>query len=88
MNIVKLYQMPKKRSKKYKIIVLNDSVNTTQHVQRVLQEICGHNHYQAIQCTQIIHNNNECQVYMGKEDQCTYILKELEKQGLSTKMIK
>ena len=80
--------MPKKRSKKYKIIVLNDSVNTTQHVQRVLQEICGHNHYQAIQCTQIIHSNNECQVYMGKEDQCTYILKELEKQGLSTKMIK
>jgi ATP-dependent Clp protease adaptor protein ClpS len=80
--------MPKKRLKKYKIIVVNDSINTFEHVQRVLQEICGHNHYQSIQCTQIIHNNGQCQVYMSKEDQCTYILKELKKQNISAKMIK
>lgn len=80
--------MPKKRSKKHKIIVMNDSINTFQHVQRVLQEICGHNHYQAIQCTQIIHNNGECQVYMNTKDQCTYILKELDVNGLSAKIIK
>ena len=55
--------MPKKRSKKYKIIVMNDAVNTFDHVQQCLQEICGHSKYQAYQCTTIIHNNGECQVY-------------------------
>ena len=37
---------------------------------------------------QIIHNNGECQVYMNTKDQCTYILKELDANGLSAKIIK
>ena len=40
-------------------MVMNDSVNSFQHVQVCLQEICGHNQYQAIQCTNIIHNNGK-----------------------------
>ena len=46
-------------------MVMNDSVNSFQHVQTCLQEICGHNQYQAIQCTNIIHNNGKCQVYIN-----------------------
>jgi len=80
--------MPKRKSKKYKIMVMNDSVNSFQHVQVCLQEICGHNQYQAIQCTNIIHNKGKCQVYMNTKDQCINIVKELETQGILAKIEK
>ena len=80
--------MPKKRSKKYKIIVMNDDFNTFEHVQRCLQEICGHNKYQAQQCTTIIHNNGECQVYSNKEEQCMFIFDQLQHNGLKVRLIK
>ena len=69
-------------------MVMNDSVNSFQHVQVCLQEICGHNQYQAIQCTNIIHNNGKCQVYTNTKDQCINIVKELETQGILTKIEK
>ena len=80
--------MPKRKSKKYKIIVMNDSTNSFQHVQTCLQEICGHNLYQATQCTNIIHHNKKCQVYTNTKDHCTTILKELENNGILAKIEK
>jgi len=67
--------------------MLNDNENTFDHVQRCLQEICGHNLYQSIQCSQIIHNKGECQVYSNKHDQCVYIFSELKNNGLKVKLV-
>ena len=88
MNNVRLLKMSRKKSKNYRVIVQNDSVNTFHHVQKCLQEICGHNLYQSIQCTNIIHNNGQCQVYSNKHDQSVYIFHELKSNGLKVKLIK
>jgi ATP-dependent Clp protease adaptor protein ClpS len=80
--------MPRKKSNNYRIIVMNDSKNTFLHVQQCLQEICGHNHYQAIQCSHIIHQQGECQVYSNKQDQCMFIYDELLQNGLKVKLVK
>ncbi len=80
--------MPRKKSSKHKIIVMNDDKNTFMHVQQCLQEICGQNLYQAIQCTQIIHNHGKCQVYSNDKEQCMFISEELKMNGLKVKVVK
>lgn len=47
------------------IIIYNDDVNTFEFVQKCLMEICGHDEIQAVQCSQIIHNNGKCSVKRG-----------------------
>ena len=83
--------MPKKSYKKrgnYKVIVFDDNLNTFHHVRKSLQEICGHNYLQAIQCTSIIHNSGRCSVYTDGHDQCIEVFNELAERGLRASIVK
>tara|TARA_R110002051_G_scaffold295727_1_gene361599 strand:+ start:1280 stop:1540 length:261 start_codon:yes stop_codon:yes gene_type:complete len=83
----KSYKKPTKRGL-HIVIVLNDNVNTFQHVRKCLQEICGHNYIQAIQCTNIIHGAGRCEVYTDSYDQCVEVYKELTDKGLAVSIVK
>jgi len=83
--------MSKKKYKKrgkYTLFVLNDDINTFEHVTKQLRDICGHNHYQSIQCTNIIHGNGKCDVYTGPYDICCEIYDELIESGLTATILK
>ena len=81
------YNKKSKRGK-YTVIVLNDKRNTFNHVTRCLQEVCGHNYLQAIQCTNIIHNSGQCDVYTDKYEICIEVYDDLLVQGLTATIIK
>lgn len=53
---------------KYKLIVLNDEVNTFEHVIISLMQICELNQDRAVECTLMIHNDGQCEVLSGEED--------------------
>ncbi len=53
----------RKYNKKCSIILLNDDVNTFDHVVISLQEICGHNYFQAIQCAHLVNHNGYCELF-------------------------
>ena len=83
--------MSKKSYKKrgnYIVIVLNDNVNTFHHVCKSLQEICGHNYLQAVQCTNIIHHSGKCDVYTDRHDRCIEVFNELAEKGIRTSIVK
>ena len=78
--------MSKKKYKnrgKYTLFVFNDNINKFEHVIKQLRDICGHNHYQSIQYTNIIHSNGKCDVYTGPYDVCCEIYDELTHAGLT-----
>ena len=81
------YKKPTKRGT-HIVLVLNDNVNTFQHVRKCLQEVCGHNYLQSIQCTNIIHRSGRCDVYTDVYDQCIEVYKELSEKGLSVSIVK
>ena len=83
--------MRKKRSKKsknYKVIVMNDDHNTFEFVTNVLQEICGHNYLQAVQCTNLIHSRGFCEVFIDHPTICTQIYDALIQEGLTATLVK
>lgn len=65
------------------IIIYNDDVNTFDYVQKCLMEICGHDDIQAIQCSQIIHNNGKCSVKRGTFKKLRPMCEALIDRGLS-----
>jgi len=81
------YNKKPKRGK-YTVIVLNDEHNTFEHVTKCLQEVCGHNKLQAIQCTNIIHNTGKCSVYTDRFDVCCEVYDELLNEGLTVTVVK
>ena len=81
------YNKKSKRGK-YTVIVLNDKRNTFNHVTRCLQEVCGHNYLQAIQCTNIIHNSGQCEVYTDKYEICIEVYDDLLYEGLTATIVK
>lgn len=54
----------------YNVVVFSDEVNHFEHVQQCLIDFCGHNVYQAEQCTVIIHNNGQYAVFSGSKERC------------------
>jgi len=78
----------KRRPGKHTVIVLNDNRNTFNHVTRCLQEVCGHNYLQAIQCTNIIHNSGQCEVYTDKYEICIEVYDDLQVHGLTATIVK
>ena len=83
----KSYKKPTGKGK-HTVLVLNDAVNTFQHVRKSLQESCGHNYYQSIQCTNIIHNVGKCEVYTDIYKQCLEVYIELQEKGLTVTLVK
>ena len=68
------------------IIVYNDDVNTFQHAINCLVKYCGHNPFQAEQCSLIIHHNGKCDVKHGDYDKLKPICEALLEQGLTAKI--
>ena len=77
-----------KRRGQYQVVLMDDAVNTVEHVVDCLIEICGHNYYQAVQCATITHNNKQCSVFVDAYDLCLDIRDDLRDQGLNVTVIK
>ena len=76
----------RKYNKKCSIILLNDDVNTFDHVVISLQEICGHNYFQAIQCAHLVHHNGSCEIFKDQRELTETIYEELNEVGLVVKL--
>jgi len=76
----------RKYNKKCSIILLNDDVNTFDHVVISLQEICGHNYFQAIQCAHLVHHNGSCEIFKDQRELTETIYEELKDVGLVVKL--
>lgn len=72
----------------YQVMLMNDNINTVDHVVDCLMEICGHNYFQAVQCATITHNNKQCSVFIDEYELCENISEDLRNQGLNTIVIK
>lgn len=70
------------------IILMNDNVNTFDHVVKALQEICGHNYIQATQCAHIVHGVGHCEVFKDKCNLVEEVYEELKELGLIVKLIR
>ena len=55
------------------LLLINDDINTFQHVITSLVEICGHDEMQAEQCAVLTHHKGGCVIKVGN----TLTLKEL-----------
>ena len=83
--------MKKKRSKrknKCSIILKNDELNTFDHVVISLQEICGHNYIQAVQCAHLVHHKGSIEIFKDKCELVEIIYEELKNSGLIVKLEK
>jgi len=78
----------RKYNKKISIILLDDNVNTFDHVVISLQEICGHNYFQAVQCSHLVHHVGKCEIFKDYCDLSTTIYEELQHVGLTVELIK
>jgi len=76
----------RKYNKKCSIILLNDDINTFDHVVISLQEICGHNYFQAIQCAHLVHHNGSCEIFKDQRELTETIYEELKEVGLVVKL--
>ena len=77
-----------KRKKKCSIILRNDNYNSFDHVVTSLQEICGHNYFQAVQCSHLVHHVGKCEIFKDYCDLTTTIYEELQHVGLTVELIK
>jgi len=78
--------MSKKKSIKrglYQVVLIDDNVNTFDHVTNCLIEICGHNYLQAVQSSLITHNVKQCSIFVDSYDLCVDICDELVAEGLN-----
>ena len=53
----------------YDLIVLNDEINTFNHVIISLMQVCDISQQRAVECTLLIHHEGECTVLSGEEDE-------------------
>ena len=70
------------------IILLNDDVNTFDHVVKALQEVCGHNYIQSTQCAHIVHGVGRCEIFKDKCHLVEQVYEELKELGLIVKLIR
>jgi len=68
----------------YILVLLNDDVNTFEHVIKSLVEICGHDPVQAEQCAVITHFRGSCEVKTGSFSQLTNMKRNLGKRDLNS----
>lgn len=91
MNNVELFVTTNNKSKKkgkYQVFILNDTVNTFSNVIDSLQNICGHNYYQAGQCATITHNVGKCSVFIDTWDECESVAEDLKLNGINSQIEK
>jgi ATP-dependent Clp protease adaptor protein ClpS len=70
--------------KSKKLILLNDDVNTFDHVIESLIEICNHSEEQAEQCALVTHLKGKCPVKNGNQKELMQLKVQLSERLLST----
>lgn len=68
------------------LVLLNDNINTFDHVIKSLVEICGHDSVQAEQCALIVHFKGSCEIKSGQKEVLTVMSKSLNARGLISKI--
>ncbi len=66
-----------------KLIVLNDDINTFDHVIKTLIKICEHTNHQAEQCTYLIHYKGRCTVKEGNNQKLIKLKEKIKGEGLN-----
>tara|TARA_B110001454_G_C12416107_1_gene307309 strand:+ start:258 stop:551 length:294 start_codon:yes stop_codon:yes gene_type:complete len=74
--------LEKENENKYELVVLNDDINTFDHVILNLIEICGVDDTHAIQCTLQIHHTGEAIVVDGEKDELELMAEGLDMGGI------
>lgn len=69
------------------LILMNDNVNTFDHVIKSLVGICGHEPVQAEQCAIIVHFKGSCDVKTGPREVLTVMSRSLNAKGLHSKVV-
>ncbi len=68
------------------LVLLNDNINTFDHVIKSLVEICGHDSVQAEQCALIVHFKGSCEVKTGQKEILSAMSRSLNAKGLLSKV--
>jgi len=66
------------------LILINDDVNSFDHVIESLIDVCNHNEEQAEQCAMITHLKGKCPIRKGDRDALLQIKQQLSERMLST----
>lgn len=69
------------------LVLLNDDINTFDHVISCLMEICGHQTEQAEQCAMIAHYKGKSSIKTGTRSELLDYAKKLSHCNLSTRII-
>ena len=77
----------KKRTRRKRILLIDDNVNSFEYVVKILMNVCSHNYYQAQQCALLTHNNGQCEIYSGFDPEVYFTSKALINYGLSIKLL-
>jgi ATP-dependent Clp protease adapter protein ClpS len=78
-----------RRARKLKLYLVNDSVNSVDHVIKALSTYVPFvNTLRAEQMATIAHNNGRCQIYHGKINDIFFIHAQLMREGLHVDMRK
>lgn len=76
-----------KRNKEgYILILYNDEINTFDHVIKTLVEVCGHDVYQAEQCTLLAHYKGSCEIKRGSKGMLQSMCRSIKARGLKSKV--
>lgn len=68
------------------LILLNDEVNTFEHVIKSLVDVCKHHPLQAEQCAYIVHFNGQCGVKKGAFEALLPFKDALQMRGLTVEI--
>ena len=68
-----------------KLFILDDDVNTFEHVIDVIQRCLSYPYTQALSIANIIHYSGKCLVKESEDDVILYLCKNMKKEGLSLK---
>jgi ATP-dependent Clp protease adaptor protein ClpS len=82
----KSHKVKRVRTPKIHLILQNDNVNTLQHVQDLLINVCGMNPIAAEQAMIIAHAKGECPIITGPSTILYSIYAVLRKAGLNVKL--
>lgn len=68
------------------LVLINDDVNTFEHVINCLIDYCKHDTIQAEQCAYIVHYHGSCSVKKGEFKKLVAIKQALQEKGLTVEI--
>lgn len=72
----------------YELILLNDEINTFEHVMQCLMIICSFDSERAEQCTLLAHIRGQYALLSGNKEMLENIQQRLYEQNIQTKVVK